>query len=214
MADKDAVIEAIARALRNSTRLSAIKGVYTRELDIEGTNANLEFPLIELQAISNGRLTDGIQFVGYVRDDAGNEIGEIYEWGKRLRVQIDIWTMSGGGHDAVDLSDELELALFRYDEGGYDDLLPDGNGGGIAEISLSIEEGNPANTRVPSGGTVFARRWRQDVMCTFTQRVSTYEEYGPLPYIENVYYPADGDYHADDPDYPDRVEADYPYDLV
>ena len=209
MADTETVLEAIARALRQASGLAAIKGVHTRELDIEGTNANLEFPLIELQPVSEN--PGDMAFVDYIRDDAGNEVGEIYEWSTALRVQIDIWTISGADHDAVNLGDALEMALFRHAEGGYDDPLPDGSGGSYPEISLSIDSGSTANSRALSGNTVFLRRWRQDVIATYTRRVSTLEEYGPLPYINDVHYPADGDYHSDDPDHPDRIEAQPPY---
>lgn len=208
MADTEIVLEAVARALRQADRLSAIEGVHTRELDLQGTDASAAFPLIELQPISEPQPDGGMSFVRYVRDANGNEVGEIYEWLIELRIQIDIWTMSGSSHDAISLGSELKDTLFRYDQRGYDDLLPDGNNGGIAEINLQIGDGSTANTRGLSGGSMFLRRWRQDVITTFVKRVNTHEEYGDLPYINDVRYPADGDYHSPTDE---RVEAQYPY---
>lgn len=209
MADKDAVLSAIARALRNAPMLSEIKGVHERELDTDGTDAHSAFPCIELQPISKIQVDEAISFVRYVRDDAGNEIGEIFEWVGGLRVQIAIWTIAGSGYDAVDISDDLELALFRYDERGYADLLPDGEGGGIAEINIRMEGGNPQSGDSLSGGASFLRRWHQDVYTTYTRRVSTLEQYGPLPFILDVDYPADGDYHGTDVE--GRIQAEAPY---
>ena len=210
MADTETTLEAIAHALRQASSLTAIKGVHTRELDLEGTDANLEFPLIELQPVSE---TQGdIGFVEYIYDDAGNEIGEIYEWAATVRVQIDIWTISGSNHDAVNLGDALEMTLFRYADGGYNDPLPDGSGGAYPEINLEIDSGSTANSRALSGGTVFLRRWRQDVIATYTRRVSTLSEYGPLPYIKDVHTPRDGDFHGTGE--PREVEAEPPYPWV
>lgn len=209
MLDTDDVLEALARALRQSSRLSDIATINERETDMGGSGAYQEFPLIEFLVLSEDRAD--VAFVGYIRDDDGNEIGEIYEKLVNLDVEITLWTISASDHDAVSLGDEIETTLDRYDADVYGEPLPDGDGGGIAEITLTAGEGRESNTSAPSGGSVYSRRWQQQVSLSYTQRVRTTDEFGELPFIQDVHYPRDGDYASYDPDHPDRIEAHPPY---
>lgn len=209
MVDTDGALAALGRALRTSDHLPMIHAVFERPIDQEGVDAYSEFPLIDMEVITKTHPSGTPSFVEYVYDDNNNEIGEIYERVTNMRVQINVWTISGTEYDAVSLSDSLDTALSRYDEDGYNQLLTDETGEGISSLTLNVEEGSQGSRQTP-GGSAMAYLWQQDVFMTFTTRLNTMDEFGPLPYVVDVNTPRDGDFHGTDVD--GEVEAIGPYD--
>lgn len=192
----------------DATQLGSVQTYLTKETDWSGIHAAEPFPLVELTVVSESK--SDYARTDTVEDNAGNTIGEIYERVTTLRIQIAIHTLAGSDHDHKTLGDELDLALAQYVEDGYGALLPDGDGGGMADISVeSVEDGRETSSTGESGGSMRLYTWFQDVVCDVTQRLDTNAEYGPLPYVTDIDYPADGDYGGIGDG---SVEATPPYD--
>lgn len=209
--DVEYVLEALERGLRDTPHLTDIESWITKEVDWRGEHANLAFPLCEIQPVSRIPLSDGKQFVRFIEDSNGNEVGEIYELARRLRVQVTIFTIGDSEDNHMDLGDRLELALFKYAEAGYDQPLPDPDGAGISDVEVEPDSASQLGTSQYSGGSIFVRGWRHDVFLPYSKRVSTYEEFGELPYVTDVNTPGPDDIE-DDPDVEDGLESVPPYD--
>lgn len=194
------VIEGVRRGIENSGRLPSGTSYLTREPDPEGTDASVTLPAVVLNSITVSRDEQrSTDLVGYHENDQGQRIGRIFDMSFTQEIQVDLYVAAGSSYDTADLATRLDLALGRYDSQLRNDLLPDGNGGGMGSVTeIIMGDRRPADdlTQTPS-----LRRQRKTVYTNFIERVDEVEEYGPLPTISEVITPSPEDYVGDLGDY-------------
>lgn len=195
------VLEAIARALRQSTQFDG--GAYINHLaDFENGDAGLAQPIVELQPVGKIR-ADAFDsdLVGYTTDANGNRDGRIYQVDWEMEVQVDIYVAAGNPNlDATGLGYDLETVLLEHDGKQQAKAFPDGNGGTIDDIThFRVGEGRREDDL---GGEMGARRWRQDLEAYFRDQTSTSED----P-VTTVATPQADDFTTDD-----TQDADLVYD--
>lgn len=193
MATPDTVLRSVKEAIKSSGRLPRETSYAIFELDMDGGQANVRPPVVEITTVDTIRSTAmNTDFVGYATDNAGNDIGYIYRAGFEMPVQIDVLTAEGDPYDPNELGTELRRALYRYEDRQYDDGLPDPDSSGVLEdvTGVTIDSGSP----VPDlDMTPALRRWRQSVTVTFEEVIDTSSEYEELDYIDTVHTPGDDD---------------------
>lgn len=193
MVAPDTVLRSIKEAVKSSGRLPDRTSYAVFELDMDGGQANVRPPIVEITTVDTIRsTTNNTDFVGYATDNAGNDIGYIYRAGFEMPVQIDLLTAEGDAYDPNELGRELRLALYRYEDRQYDDDLPDPDSSGPLDdvTGFGIDSGNS----VPDlDMTPALRRWRQSATVTFEEIIDTSIEYEGLDYIDTVHTPEDGD---------------------
>lgn len=191
-------LEAISRAIRRSGRLPTDTSYIVGEPDPQGTDAAVTLPAVVVQEVvtlrDENRSTD---LVDYVTDDAGRRIGRIWQANYDMDVQIDIHTIAGASEarSISTLEQQVRRALQRYDSQLRGESFPDEDGtdiGGIREFALG--DSTPENdlTRTPS-----LLRQRFSASVGFVDRLNEVEEFGPIPTIETVLTPRDGDFVGD-----------------
>lgn len=174
MTPQDA-LDAIVRALQQSSAFAG--GDYlTEELDPEGAGNRFDQPIVSLQPVSSIRADQwNTDLVGYVTDDAGNQIGRIFEAIFEMDVQADIWVAAGNTQlDATSLGGDLAQALYRYDSQMVGKAFPAEGGGTLDDVKhFQVREGRRQDDLAGPG----VRRWRHDLDIDFVDRVTTDEEY-------------------------------------
>lgn len=172
----DKVLDAIARALQDSGRLPTEMSYLTREADVSGQDANIDLPLTEIQVVSNIRANrHNTDFVDWSTNASGEHIGKIFEAVFGMRVQIDIWTVPGGGYDPHALGHDARLCLYEYDAAQRGVSFLDEGGNPIEDIKYFVlGDGEP----VPDFASDYTvRRWRMDAHVEFVEVVDTASEY-------------------------------------
>lgn len=195
MVTAQTTLEAISRAIRRSGRLPKDTSYIVGEPDPQGTDAAVTLPAVVVDEVvtlrDEARSTD---LVGYVTDDAGRRIGRIWQASYDMDVQIDIHTVSGAGEarSLRTLKKKVKTALKRYDSQFRGESFPDENGNDIGEIrEFTLSDSRPENdlTRTQS-----LMRQRYSATVGFVDRLNEVEEFGPLPTIDTVITPRDGDF--------------------
>lgn len=195
MVTSQTVLEAISRGIRDSGRLPKDTSYIVGEPDPQGKDAAVSLPAIVVDKVVTLRdQSQTTDLVGYVTDDAGRRIGRIWQAGYDMDVQIDIHTVSGAGEarSLPTLTRNVRRALQRFDSQVRDESFPDENGAAISAIrEFTLGESRPENdlTRAPS-----LLRERYSASVSFVDRLNEVEEFGPLPTIERVITPKDGDF--------------------
>jgi len=189
MTDKKEVLEALEHAFENDAGLDQFEGVHTQSLDLQSTDRTVSFPALEVKIVGDPRVDEQPGFVRYVRDEDNSAIGVILEWTFEARIEVSVWIpRADRSYNVHSLGADLKLALGRYDDLVYDDILLSPDGEAIEEISsFRVGDGRPDNRRGGSGGLMDV--WRQTVYVEYAQRVNTVERYGPFPVIEVVRTP-------------------------
>ena len=180
------VLDAIVRGLKDATAFTG--GDYsTQQLDPVGTGSRFSQPVVTLQPVSTIRNDNwNTDLVGHTTDADGNQTGRIFEAVFEMDVQIDLWVAAGNAQlDATALGGDLQRALFQYDSSMVGQLLPDGDGGTVADIDqLTVGDGSREDDLSGPG----VRRWRQSLSVRFHERLTTDDEY-----VKTVDTPTDGD---------------------
>lgn len=198
MVRPDTALESVVTALKESNRLPDATSYSIYEVDSDGGQSNLRPPIVEITTNdvvrSDPHNTD---LVGMATDDAGNEIGRIYESNFEMPIQIDVWTAEGGQYDMHEIGEAVRYALYQYDDRQRGKPLPDPDDPtrSLADIErFTISDGGIRNDL---SMTPALRRWRQTGDVWFHERVNTAAEYGPEPYVANVITPKDGEFYGD-----------------
>lgn len=192
----DGVLAGIRRGIEQSNRMPSDTSYRERTIDAEGVDSDATLPnvtITEISTVQDESRSTGL--VGYVRDDAGDIIGRIFEAGFDMEVQIDVHVAAGDTPGIKELQNRVRLALWQYDSRFRSDLFPDGAGGGIGDIrNFQLGQSVPADdlTQTPS-----MRRQRLEASIVFVERLNEVDEYGPLEPIKEVRTPRDGDYVGD-----------------
>jgi len=194
-------LEAIIRALQQSSRFSAADFI-SRSLDAEGTDSRLRTPFVVVLPVGTVRNdAHNTDRVGFITDDQGNRIGEIYEGVFQMSVQLDIYLARGDDTaDATVLGGDLRDALYLHDSAGPAQPFPDGSGGDEDAIrDFDVGSGERADDLSGPG----IRRWRHESEIRFVSRFETTSTSEPFTTIDT---PTDAD--LDTPD-GDAVEFEY-----
>lgn len=173
MASPETLKESLAEALRSSELLP--DGTYvTEEVDTQGLHSNIRLPLYEVTIVSSIWLNPhNTDFVDYVEDEEGNEVGRIYDSEYQMTLQVDIWTAAGSQHDVSVISDNLRRVLYQYESSGPERRLPHPEGGEVSDVwRFAVTDGgrNDDLSMSPS-----LRRWTQDIEVWSFERFNTAE---------------------------------------
>jgi len=184
------ILEGIAVALHNSGNLPSSTTYVTRQVDMDGAQAGLQMPIVELETQNSVRnSTYNTDLSGYATDDGGNRIGYIFRTRFDMTVAINVYTAEGGGYDPDDIGQSIRRALLKYDSHQMgsrwlDNHLPDGNGGTLDEVEyfyVGDGENNDDITTTPA-----LRRWQQTIDLHYYDEINTAQEYGPEDFIKSV----------------------------
>lgn len=193
MVRPDTALDGVVTALKESNRLPDATTYSIYEVDSDGGQANLRPPIVEVTTNdvmrSDSHNTD---LVGMETDNAGNEIGYIFNAQFEMPFQIDVWTAEGGDYDPHELGEAVRYALYQYDDQQRGLPLPDPNdpSTNLSEVEkFTMGDGGIRNDL---SMTPALRRWRQTGDIWFHETVNTAEEYGASDYVYRV-ISGDGD---------------------
>ncbi len=184
------VLEGIAVALHNSGNLPSDTTYVTRQVDMDGRQAGLQMPIVEMEVQNTVRNTQfNTDLVGYATDDDGNRIGYIFRTRFEMTVAVNIYTAEGGGNDPDSLGHSLRRALLKYDSyqmgsRHHNNTLPDGNGGELTEVTQFVVGNGENNDDITT--TPALRRWQQTINLRFYDEINTAQEYGPEDFVKSV----------------------------
>lgn len=170
----DNATSAVRRAVENSGRMPTALDYLEQEPGSEDRNVTL--PVLVLHPLSKTRIVDfNTDFVEFVTDSSGNQVGRVFTAEYRLDLQLDIWTAAGSEYGERDLGNKLHSALYAHDSNGPEKPLPDENGNDIDSVwRVRVGDGTQANDLT---GSPSIRRWRQDVSLWAHHRFDTSESY-------------------------------------
>lgn len=187
---------------QDSSLLNSVNDVIFRDPDLEGEDSHLKSPFMAIYPIDIARSSPhDTERVGYVTDDSGDRIGEVFRGSFDLPLQLDIYVAAGDEHnDASELGWELTKLLRPYDERNEALTLPDENGDPVTDVThFRAGDGERADdlTRSPS-----VRRWRHEAMLQFVDDVEATDH---IDTVRVVHTPSDGDFSSNGP----MIEYDY-----
>lgn len=129
MVHPNEILEGLKTACSSSDRLPDSVTYATVELDAESEHANVSLPIIEYKIEDIDRnLSRNTERVGVELDEAGNEIGEIYQSWFDMRVTASVITASRGEQNHRSLDQDLRDVLVLYDDHTLGLSLPDPHG--------------------------------------------------------------------------------------
>lgn len=181
----------------------------TLELDFNGQHSAVNPPVVEIRPVDYARnQRHNTDFIGYEHNDAGEQIGRIYQANFEMPIAISVLVASQSSHDDREIMSQIRTALWYYDSSMMSNPLPSPSGTGtLSEITeLTVGQAEPQNDLSLSPGL---RRTQQLVDTRFVERVSTVDYGGPDTPIRSVETADAGD--ASDPDAPsgtDRSSVD------
>lgn len=180
-------IDAVSRAVANSGELPAEMTLLKREADARSDDADVNLPTMEVQISSIDDVNiSNTDFVDFVTDDSGNEVGRIFLSEYELTIDIDLWTIEKTSYDPDDLGRRLKKALYPYSSYGPSEDFTDSDGNKIEQITyFRLGDAERADDLVQDP-TV--RKWSQTVELWAYESFRTTKDY-----IVSVDYPADGD---------------------
>ena len=153
-------LDIIANTLQESPKFPEEMSYINREPDAEGQDAGVSLPITILRDTDNTRDDPAnSNFTGYLTNDAGEDVGRIYETHWELSLQIDIWTAAGSDNDVDELGQKLYEVLYAYDSRGPDKTFVDEEGEPremLYDFTLQDGTRNDMLDQTPS-----VRRWRQ-----------------------------------------------------
>jgi hypothetical protein len=161
-----------------------------KRASLDGEDADIPLPLVEATVVSNIRARQhNTDLVGYVKDEAGNRVGEKYDATFEMTFQLSVWTPAGG-KDPEELMSKMRSELRRREEMGPGEpfLDPDGNKAeGIEYFSLLDSEPDNDLSFSPN-----LYRTLQEAEIWFRDRIETTD-----PTIKKVDTPEDGEMTSD-----------------
>lgn len=161
MVNQRETIEIIGRTLKESPKIPDQMSYLLREADPEGADANVSVPLIEIQNIDTTRDDPtNSNFVDYLTNDAGEQVGYVYQTTWEMSLEIDIWTADGSDNDVDEFAAQMREVLYAYDTRGHDKQFRDENGEPVSDIwGFALQDGQRNDSLVE---TPSVRRWRQN----------------------------------------------------
>lgn len=193
MVRPDTTLDSVVTAIKESDRLPSATTYSIYELDSDGGQANLRPPIVEITTEDVVRSDPhNTELVGYATDDAGNQIGYIFQSDFEMPFQIDVWTAEGGDYDPHELGEAVRYALYEYDDQQYGKPLPDPD-----DPSTNLDEVEKfmmgdGGVRNDLSMTPALRRWRQAGEVWFHETINTAVEYGAEDFVYRV-ISGDGD---------------------
>jgi len=162
--------------------------------DQRGSDSDKNLPLLEFNILSTDRIANSnTDFVGFVKDDEGNEVGRIYDMLYSMQIQIELWTAQGSEYDPNYLGSAIRESLYPHDSKAYGKPFVDTQGNPLSSVwKFKLLTGG-RNDDIMTTPT--ARKWEQNVRIWSYERFDTTEDY-----ITNVDYPSAGDYKVSDND--------------
>lgn len=196
------LLEAIAAAINSSPEFDA-GDIITETLDAEGVNSSLRQPVVTVELVSAVRSDQhNTDRIGFILNDGGDRIGQIFEADFVADVQIDVYLAAGHASlNAGELGGQLQRALFTFDDAMIGKSLPDPDGSGTVDSITEFIVGDGERADDLSGPGI--RRFRQDISVRFSDRVETTD-----PTVEVVDTPRSGEATGDDND-ADDVAVEY-----
>lgn len=172
-------VQIIANTLRRSDKYPDDMSYILDEPDPEGRDSAVSVPVTVLQDIDTRRDDpSNSNFVEYLTNDDGEQVGKIYETKWEMSLQIAIWTASGS-HTTVDtLGRHLYEILYQYDSRGPADTFVDADGEPISSIyDFSLRERSRDDSLVE---TPSVRRWQQSARVRGVQTMVQTADEPPL----------------------------------
>lgn len=175
MTSPSETLYAIGRAVDESGLMSDNVSYLFHEADTENDDANVDLPLIEIQPVETDHVNpSNTDFVDYVTDDQGRQIGRVYHAEYQMTAQIDIWTAADGRYDVDELGDTLREALYPYSSYGPQQPFTDENGNQEQIFRFVMDSGERDDDVIQ---TPTLRRWSQQVEVWAFEDFKTTEDY-------------------------------------
>jgi len=165
-------LKIIGDTLRRSQKMPEDMSYVLREPDVEGQDAAVSVPVTILQDTDTTRDDPAnSNFNGYLTNDAGEEVGKIYETHWEMSLQIDIWTAAGSDVDVDTLGQQLHEVLYAYDTRGPDKTFVDEDGEKREMIyDFTLQDGS-RDDNLDQTPTIW--RWRQQARVRGAELLTT-----------------------------------------
>jgi len=186
MATPREILTRIKESLEDSSDVPDSVSYVLQEYDASGKDANVTLPVVELQTVNALSLNEfNTDFVRYVHDENGNQIGRVYRSEYSVTVQLDILTVDGRRKNEESIStlvNSVRRSLYQYSSAGPAESLEE------TVWKFQLNEGERADN-LDSTPTV--RRWSQTIDCW------TYDEFRTIDdYIVDITFPDEDDIAA------------------
>jgi len=172
------IIDAVLYTLQQSDELPAETSFLGEEPDID--NQAIKLPLIE---VSTGIQTDlsevNTDFVSFITDEDGNNVGRVYETLYTIEITVAAWTAAGSRYDPREIGNYVRDALYQHDVAGPNKPLQNPDGSPVDEVWRVIMESGEQTDDFSTSPTL--RRWEQRLIISASEQYTTEE-----PFIENV----------------------------
>lgn len=168
-------LQILAQTIDESGEMPDDVSYLLHEADTENDDAGIGLPLVEITPVESDRVhLSNTDFVDYVTDDDGNEVGRVYHAEYEMTAQIDIWTINDGKYDVDELGDKLRKALYPYSSHGPQQPFTDENGSEVGIFHFAVQSGERQDDTIQ---TPTLRRWQQQVEIWAFEDFKTTEDY-------------------------------------
>lgn len=164
------LVESILYVLKNEADLPDHSSFVGYEPDID--SESLKLPLIEVSMGVQVEIDESnTDFVGFRKDDDGNNIGRVYETLYSQELNVSVWTAQGSKYSPRKMSSAVRDALYNYTTTGPQETLPHPDIGPLDEVwRVKVTEGEHTDDL---GTSPTLRRWREIVQINASERYIT-----------------------------------------
>jgi PAS domain-containing protein len=182
MARLQDVIDAIIFSLKDSGELPEEATFIGFEPDND--TQPIKLPIIQVDP--EGEITDAnlanTQFVGFSKDDDGNNVGRIFERLSEIPIRLSVLTAQGSKFDEREISDTARTVLFKHETAGPFEPLKKEDGTTLDEVwRFDIDESTQTDNL---GTSPPLRRFVQRITVGSSEQFVTTADEPPLEKTE------------------------------
>ena len=148
---------------------------YTPDISSE----SIKLPVVEVSPGPQSKLSEmNSEFVGYAEDDAGRDIGRIYEALYSMELNVAVWTAHGSKYSPREISNAVRDALYAHETAGPAKPLRNPDGSPVDEVwRFAMQEGEQTDDLTTSPTL---RRWEQTLTINASEQYVADSEEPPL----------------------------------
>jgi hypothetical protein len=178
------IIDAVIATFSRSSELPDDANFVGYEPDIGSEPITL--PLIEVSTGPITKVSDtNTDFIEFVTDNNGNDIGRKYETGYTLQLDVAVWTAHGSMYSPREIGNTVRDLLYIHTSSGPNKPLRAEDGSSLDEVwHFYLQEGSQTDElqRTPT-----LRRWRQSITVSAVEQYITEPDQPPIERVTELF---------------------------
>lgn len=172
------LFEEIKSLLTQSQKVPSATTILATEIDDTGSQSAIRPPAIEITQQSSDRITThNTDFVSFVTDGAGNQIGFLFETYFEMVVNLNILVADGDGFDERSIGEAVRNVLYQYDS----QMIGENPPNPIERLTITSFNQDNDLTMTPA-----LRQVSLQLNVLFKEQVDTTDLTGTAPFVTEV----------------------------